>query len=130
MRFRHNERLHSRQPDDRQLFSLLTMHLSCMAFALWHSPSRLQAAGNLGKMGISAALAMGNIVRSKIEEEIHKHQHPEEQDQSETDAVGGEDGEEAEEGTAGGEQSANTGGGSKSRGEGYLSDESSAASPR
>jgi len=36
-----------------------------------------KAAGSLGKMSLSAAKAMGNIVKTKIEEEIHKHQHPE-----------------------------------------------------
>ena len=74
--------------------------------------SSLQAAENIGKMGISAAMAMGNIVKTKIEEEINKHQHPEEGegegDDDErgasgtssdgADAVGGEDIQEEEEG--------------------------------
>jgi hypothetical protein len=30
-------------------------------------------AGDLGKKGISAALAVGNIFKKKIEEEIQKH---------------------------------------------------------
>ena len=79
-----------------------------------------QAAENIGKMGISAAMAMGNIVKTKIEEEIHKHQqHPEEGEEGDEsdergasgtssdggDAVGGEDiqeeeDENGEEGTA------------------------------
>lgn len=56
-------------------------------------------------MGISAAMAMGNIVKTKIEEEIHKHQNPEEGGEGDdvdergasgtssdgADAVGGED---------------------------------------
>lgn len=61
-------------------------------------------------MGISAAMAMGNIVKTKIEEEIHKHQGGEgdggeevERGASGTssdgaDAVGGEDIQEEEEG--------------------------------
>ena len=74
--------------------------------------SSLKAAENIGKMGISAAMAMGNIVKTKIEEEINKHQHPEEGegegDDDErgasgtssdgADAVGGEDIQEEEEG--------------------------------
>ncbi|KAL7428465.1 hypothetical protein ACHAXH_001577 [Discostella pseudostelligera] len=32
-----------------------------------------QAEGDLGKMGISAALAVGNIFKRRIEEEIQKH---------------------------------------------------------
>ena len=67
-----------------------------------------QAAENIGKMGISAAMAMGNIVKTKIEEEIHKHQQGEGGDDDErgasgtssdgADAVGGEDIQEEEEG--------------------------------
>ncbi|KAL7546145.1 hypothetical protein ACHAWF_009485 [Thalassiosira exigua] len=55
-----------------------------------------KAAENLGKM----ALNVGHIVRSKIEEEIHKHQHHgEEEDKG---AIGSGEGEEDEEGTAAG----------------------------
>ena len=72
-----------------------------------------QAAENIGKMGINAAMAMGNIVKTKIEEEIHKHSlGGEEGDVDErgasgtssdgADAVGGEDIQEEEEG--GGEE--------------------------
>ena len=64
-----------------------------------------QAAENIGKMGISAAMKMGSIVKTKIEEEIHKHQHHEEgsgeegeenkggssEDNASSDAVGGDD---------------------------------------
>lgn len=69
-----------------------------------------QAAENIGKMGISAAMAMGNIVKTKIEEEIHKHQRDEGEGDEEVergasgtssdgaDAVGGEDIQEEEEG--------------------------------
>ena len=56
-------------------------------------------------MGISAAMKMGSIVKTKIEEEIHKHQHHEEgsgeegeenkgessEDNASSDAVGGDD---------------------------------------
>ena len=58
-------------------------------------------------MSINAALAMGDIVKRKIEEEIHKHQHPddiEEGDENEgsgadnsSGAVGGGDDDEEEE---------------------------------
>ena len=67
-------------------------------------------------MGISAAMAMGNIVKTKIEEEIHKHQLSGEGGEGDedvergvsgtssdgADAVGGEDIQEEEEG--GGEE--------------------------
>ena len=89
-----------------------------------------QAAGNIGKMGISAAMKVGNIVKTKIEEEIHKHQHPEEGEgdgrgasEGSSDAVGGEDVQE-EEDDAKDEPS------TPGRGEGYLSNASSPASPR
>ena len=98
-------------------------------------------------MTINAALSMGNIVKTKIEEEIHKHQHPEqhgESDASLEDAVGGEDVKEemeemeAEDVGAGAADAsagacATTPGGTSTKGrggEGYFSDESSAASPR
>ena len=86
-------------------------------------------------MGISAAMKVGNIVKTKIEEEIHKHQHPEEGEvrvddddgrgasEGSSDAVGGEDVQEEEE-DAKDEPS------TPGRGEGYLSDASSPASPR
>ena len=60
----------------------------------------------MGKMSISAALAVGNIVKTKIEEESHKHQHPEvhaEGDDASVEgasldgAVGGDDVKELEE---------------------------------
>ena len=81
-------------------------------------------------MGISAAMKVGNIVKTKIEEEIHKHQHPEEGEgdgrgasEGSSDAVGGEDVQE-EEDDAKDEPS------TPGRGEGYQSDASSPASPR
>ena len=83
-------------------------------------------------MGISAAMKVGNIVKTKIEEEIHIHQHPEEGEgdgedghgasEGSSDAVGGEDVQEEED--AKGEPSTPGGG------EGYLSDAGSPASPR
>ncbi|KAL7529893.1 hypothetical protein ACHAXR_003212, partial [Thalassiosira sp. AJA248-18] len=66
-----------------------------------HNNNKQQAAGNLGKMSISAAFAVGNIVKNKIEEEIHKHQHQsgggDGENTSLEDAVGGEDVNEEEE---------------------------------
>ena len=91
-----------------------------------------QAAVDLGKMSLSAAMRMGNIVKTKIEEEIHKHQHHEETEAS-SDAVGGEDVTEGGhgDGTAGGEAFTKDGvSASPGRGEGYFSDESTSASPR
>ena len=100
-----------------------------------------KTAGNFGRMSISAALAVGNIVKNKIEEGIHKHQHPKQgggglgrendisEEASYTDAVGGDDVEE-EALLRGDEHSTATpggGGASKSaasKGEGYFSDES------
>ncbi len=84
-------------------------------------------------MSLSAAMRMGNIVKTKIEEEIHKHQHHE-QSEASSDAVGGEDVTEDDatgdgDGTAAStkdEVSAAT----PARGEGYFSDESTSASPR
>ena len=86
-------------------------------------------------MSLSAAMRVGNIVKSKIEEEIHKHQHHEETEAS-SDAVGGEDVTEGEDGdgTAGGEvteaSTKDEVSASPGRGEGYFSDESTSASPR
>lgn len=60
-----------------------------------------RAAGNFGKMSINAALTVGNIVKHKIEEEIHKHQKQQQHgggkptsDDTSADAVGGADVEE------------------------------------
>lgn len=105
-----------------------------------------KAAGNFGKMSISAAWAMGNIVKSKIEEEIHKHQHPSEQQQQQSHDVHGEAALEEEDASldhaVGGEDVADESSSignrdvvgnvanASSKGEGYFSDESSAASPR
>jgi len=54
-----------------------------------------KAAGSLGKMSLNAALTVRNIVRHKIEEEIHKHQHNQNKQKTDSDtsadAVGGED---------------------------------------
>ena len=84
-------------------------------------------------MTLNAALAVGNIVKTKIEEEMHKHQHPDEGDEEDTDAeataeaVGGEDvAEEDAAEPAKEEQSAATPGGDVSKGEGYFSDDSTA----
>ena len=103
-----------------------------------------KAAGNFGKMSISIAWVVGNIVKSKIEEEIHKHQHPSEQQQlndvhgeaalededaSLDHAVGGEDVAD-ESSSIGNKDAVGNVANASSKGEGYFSDESSAASPR
>ena len=62
------------------------------------SSSISQAAGNLGKMSLKAALTVGNIVKNKIEGELYKHQqHQQQQGEKKTvpdtsaDAMGGSD---------------------------------------
>lgn len=114
-------------------------HTNLYCDATYTYPLPIQAAENLGKMGISAALAVGNIVKTKIEEEIHKHQHGEgdktASSEASLDAVGGEDVQEeddADDAAAAADTSATNdeNKGTASKGEEYFSDGSSAASPR
>ncbi|KAL7467009.1 hypothetical protein ACHAXS_007276 [Conticribra weissflogii] len=69
-----------------------------------------KAAGSLGKMSLNAALTVRDIVRHRIEEEIHKHQHNQNKQKTDSDtsadAVGGEDvAEEDDDETEGGAKS-------------------------
>jgi len=87
-----------------------------------------KAAGNFGKMSLNAAMAMGNIVKTKIEEEIHKHQHPEQHGQDSISDSVGDDDVEVDDALRGEERSNATPGGSgvekgpSSKEQGYLSD--------
>ena len=99
-------------------------------FACPHSYASAKAADNLGKLTMNAAWAVGNIVKSKIEGEKQKHQQPDRRGgapDAGSDAAGGAEAG-AEEGTADGSKEGK--GGAKGEGEGYFSDESSAATPR